>query len=313
MEKKETLVNIAAGTSMLLLDKFGTMLLFGKDNDGCYCFTISGDRKICFLKETKCLQFNYFQDAHFTNLQVKLNDRDGLDIFISLCSDLENVIRASKTKEEMYSSIEYRLKFWKKMFTNSSKLLTEKEVQGLYGEMYFLDNCLIPYLGIDEAVKSWAGPMMLSKDFAHGLEWFEVKCINAMEKAVSISSHEQLLSDNPGNLVVIKVEKMGQAFENGIASINNLFKKIELELKNNPQSLESFREKCAAIGFYPDISYDAIRYKVVSIIDYAVEGKFPRIVNPEEFGEAFAKISYSLLLGAINDFIVEEPVWMKID
>ena len=59
-------------------------------------------------------------------------------------------------------------------------------IQGLFGEMYFLKNYMIPKFGINSAIFSWSGPEQTSKDFSLENNWFEIKTISAKSSLVKI-------------------------------------------------------------------------------------------------------------------------------
>jgi hypothetical protein len=275
---------------------------YGRDDKGQLCIAIVSPFSSLLPKSTKAMEFSQHKNGSEFWTYIGLQDEAEKSAFFSFCDDLISTIEEAADDKSAFQGVLDRIALWKKMFSSRGGLLTEKVIQGLFGELLFIDEYMIPKFGKEKAIKAWGGPLGLPKDFTIGLDWFEVKCILATEYSVTISSHEQLLSSNPGHLVVIKVEKMTEAFNNGISNVNLLFSKIEKELSDTPEVLDDFFTKVKKLGYWPEDAYDAYRFKVVDKVFYSVTEGFPRITSPSTFGNAFGKISYELLINAIDKF-----------
>lgn len=237
---------------------------------------------------------------------LSLSDEGFKSAFFSLCDDIIYVLNNIVDNESGFVIFVDRIKTWKKMFANKPGLLSDQVIQGLYGELYFLDNFMFQKYGMEKAMKAWGGPQGLPKDFSVDLDWYEVKCINLNKDKVVISSAQQLESENPGNLVVIKVESEPEGFNNGVATINQLFKKISGELSNLPNSLDFFIDCLTKRGFSPDEEYDKHRFNVVSMDFYVVDERFPHITLSEDNQQAIGKITYELMLNSLKKYLKEE-------
>ena len=295
----------------LLKEKLPLEIYYGRDYKGRLCLAVAAPFSAQTPKPTKLLDFYQTKSNREYWSYICLTDEEVKSAFYAFCEDVVDAIVPLTDQKEAFQHILERIRIWKRMFASKSGLLSESSIQGLFGELYFIDEYLIPKFGKQKAVRAWGGPLGMSKDFSVGLEWFEVKCVSATEDSVSISSHEQLLSDNPGHLTIVKVEKMPEAFNNGISTINALFDKIKLTLEDTPDLLDEFMEKINKVGYVPDDAYDRYKYKTIGMNFYKVDDSFPRLTSPSAFGNAISAISYKLLINAIAPYLEGDELWKK--
>lgn len=281
-------------------------LYYGIDKKSRLCLCYQSEKPCGDLPGTKVLDIvsGPIGGGKFATF-LSLTDEGFKSAFFSLCDDIISVLNNIADNESGFIIFVDRIKTWKKMFANKPGLLSDQVIQGLYGEMYFLDNFMFKKYGAEKAVKAWGGPQGLPKDFSIDLDWYEIKCVSSSKEKVVISSTQQLESENPGNLVVIKVESEPEGFDNGIATINQLFKKISGELSNLPGSLDLFIDCLTKKGFSPDEEYDKHRFNVISMDFYVVDEKFPRITISENSQQAIGKITYELILNSLKEFLKE--------
>lgn len=288
---------------------------YGIDENGCLCICFTVDFIVPLPKSTSILKFSQSQsrvDGEYT-VYISLTDVSKKGVFFSFCQDLIDCVSGKADDGSAAHALVERIGMWKSMFSRNSKFLSASDIKGLFGELYFLHTALIPNLGSEKAVKAWSGPLGLSKDFAINLDWYEVKTTGGQSTFVTISSHEQLLSDNPGHLVIVRVEEMGEAFNNGIPTINALFEVIRNEISNNPAAVESFLERLEKKKYSPEDEYNKYRFKVVTMDSYLVDENFPKITKPTKFGTAFSHISYGLLINALSPYKEAKEPWTTKD
>ena len=295
----------------LLREELPLEVYYGRDYKGRLCLAIVVPFSAQMPKPTKLLDFMQAKVGHDFWTYISLTDEEAKSTFYALCEDIVDNIAPLTDQKEAFQHVLDRVRIWKRMFAAKGGLLSETSIQGLFGELYFIDEYLIPKFGKEKAIRAWGGPLGMSKDFSVGLEWYEVKCASATEDSVQISSHEQLLSDNPGHLVVAKVEKMPEAFNNGISTINALFEKIKLTLDDSPELFDDFMEKINKVGYIPDDAYDRFKYKTIGMNFYKVDEQFPRLTSPSSFGNAISAISYRILINALIPYMEEDEQWKK--
>lgn len=282
-------------------------LYYGLDKDGHYCIGYQSDTQNEKITGTKILAITSGKDTSGKYMTfLTLADNNFKSVFFSLCDDIISVLNDIANNESGYLVFIDRIQKWKKMFASKTGLLSDIVIQGLYGELYFLDNYMFKKYGKEQAVKAWGGPQGMPKDFSINLDWYEVKCIGSSKDKVIISSAQQLEAENPGYLVVIKTENVPEGFNNGIATINQLFRKISGELSKLPGSLDLFLDCLSKREFSPNEEYDKYRFNVTSMSFYEVDKDFPRIVLPQGDVGAIGKVTYELMLNSLHKFLKEE-------
>lgn len=279
-------------------------LYYGYDKKGRLSLSLISDKYEKNLTGTQILDIVSGQNkSGLYQIFLSLNDSNYKSIFFALCDDIIASLDVVKNSSIGFKVFVDRIRKWKKMFTSKSSFLDEKSIQGLYGELYFLDGYRFHKYGREKAIKAWGGPLGRAKDFSIDLDWYEVKCMTTNSNKITISSIQQLDSENPGHLVVVKVELVPEGFNNGIASLNNLFWKITKELYNLPESSDLFLQCVLKKGFQPDDFYEQFRFDVVSEDFYLVQKDFPRVQLPKGSEDSIGKVTYELMVNSLKDYL----------
>ena len=233
-------------------------------------------------------------------LSFDLLDNSFDDLFYRFCADiLESTIES--VSKNIIPFIVTRWYNWISLFKNpNDNLLSESEIKGLIGELYFLNVYMFKKYGYEKSLNSWMGPEMSHKDFEINKEWYEIKTINDNALSVKISSLEQLDSNIVGNLVIIKVEQNNQEVENTV-SLNSYVNKIKGKLPSNLIYL--FEKKLLTVKYFYNTDYDKYIYSIRSLSFYNVKDNFPKIKS-DNLSRGIVKVSYEILLSEINEFKV---------
>jgi len=304
MQDFKTLFSSLSTTNNLRLidNELPLDFFYGLDSEGRITLALSTSFPTYKIPSTKLLDVVQKKDNDKFWVYICLKDKSASSTFFSFCDDLIDAVKNLKNEKEAYEAFEKRLNCWKTMFSLSNPFLSREEIQGLFGELVFADRVLFGKFGHRETIESWGGPSGTSKDFSIGLDWYEVKTISSEMPTVKISSHQQLISNNPGHLIVVKIENMPDGFDNGVATVNQLFKKIKLELKSDSVISKMFFEKISSLGYRQDEYYDKYRFKLVDIQSYCVDEKFPVLRKTPEMEKFVGKISYELYIGSLTDY-----------
>ncbi len=293
-------------------EKYNTQKLIKLDN--CvlrvyYGLNPNGKLRLSFI--SKCQTGRVAQTKAIAVVQGTSNDHDNWtcfdlmdtsakQVFYALCNDLIKIISCCKTEQEAITSMLNRFYAWKKMFKGQSQL-SEEKIKGLFGEMYYLLEYMIPKYGVHQAICSWSGIDGLSKDFSINDNWYEIKTISANRSAVKISSITQLSSETEGELCVVKVEKMYQEFSNGKSSLKELFDCIMDNIEDN-ELVEVFVSKLSNFGYDMSDTMNQHKYRVDNVASYLVKEDFPRIMEGEIKYSEITNVTYELQLPAIEKF-----------
>lgn len=198
-------------------------LYIGKNEKGNPTLRFNGKFQPIKLVGNGLLEIKQVKTKNYNSLLFCFNSSDNLSLFYNFCEDIINQTQ-NYTGTDGYVEIVNRYNQWKKMFYGSSKLLTENEILGLIGELLFLKDFAIREYGTTIGLNGWSGPEPTHKDFSFDNFWYEIKTINSFKNSVTISSIEQLDSENEGRLIVYSLEKMSPSFR-GI-TLNALVQKV---------------------------------------------------------------------------------------
>ena len=281
-------------------------IYYGLSQDGYYRIAFLSSAVAPKIESTKMLRVTQGQESKNTYWTCfDLLQNDAKKVFFTFCDNLVEAITDVCDEQNALYTLKKRYITWKSMFKRDSECKISREnLQGLYGELYFLKKYMLDRYTPEVAVLAWSGPDAKSKDFAVNNEWFEVKTAGANAATVKISSLAQLSSVNPGHLAILKVEAMSDQFDNGESSIGDLFKYILKQIDD--EKIESvFLSKLSAVGF--DASDDSFvaKFDVKSMTLYKVDAKFPRITEENVPYVEICDVTYSLIINSLKPYLEE--------
>lgn len=244
-------------------------------------------------------QWSESQNVYWTCFD--LVDSSAKTVFYKFGNDLIESINSNENEDVTLLAMKNRFFIWKKMFKSLKNQMSDESYKGLFGELYFIHEYLIPLYGVEESVKMWSGADNTNKDFSTGTDWFEIKTISSSRNAVTISSMEQLESDKPGKLVVVKTERMSDQYDDGKCTVRQLIDLIMNKIDDDSLK-DAFVDKLVLYGFDEETTQN-ITHKVVKVNTYIVSKDFPRVTRKEVPHNAITKLSYELSLSAIDNYL----------
>lgn len=235
-------------------------------------------------------------------LLISLKNAEMLDTFCALCNDIVESTRVCNNNDSGYVVIIDRLYSWKKLFSSRKEKLQESTIMGILGEMIFLHSYLFPTYGQHEALVSWSGQEFTHKDFSMEHVWYEVKAIHTGKQQVRISSLEQLQSNNDGELIIVSLERMSEAFDGIYLSkmANLILREITFDADK-----DLFLSQLYNQGYQFDTSDDRFIYDISSIKRYKVDCNFPKLIR-NEINNAIIQALYDLDINEIRKFQIGE-------
>lgn len=279
-------------------------IYFGYSQEGFIRLSFLSTTRPFKVESTANLRVSYNDDptgafwSHFD-----LIDKNQEVVFISFAKNLIESASYCVTEEQALRAVKQRFMTWKSLFkknivTNISSMI----VQGVYGELWFLYNYMIPHYGVEKAIMAWAGPEGKSKDFAIGNCWFEIKTIGANASKVHISSMSQLSSDKPGKLVVIKVEALADQYDGDCSCVADLFNKIKDEIKD--EAIENvFYSRFSLTGIVQSDEAMNLKFKTKEQFHYIVDESFPKITDSTKPYPEICDVEYDLSLNALDKYL----------
>lgn len=252
------------------------------------------------ITSTKTIDAQFYKrDDGKLMLAFSLIDDQLKDIFFKFCEDIIESTRLN-TKEDGFAPAVDRWNTWISFFSKSSLPLSENEVLGLIGEIYFLQTVMIEKYGNEVALDSYIGTDRAHKDFEVNDIWYEVKSIHNGVRAVSISSIEQLDANIAGNLEIITFDQSTATYEGNI-TLNMLVSGFRSTLDRKWQLL--FDEKMRKANYIEDERYDEYNFIHVSTDEFTVSDEFPRLTK-SSMPMGITKASYEIDISAIQRFKV---------
>ena len=237
--------------------------------------------------------------------QLTLQSTDSTDIFHKLCNDIIEKTRKVPDLKAALELIYQRLERWRAFLSKSAKnILTFKEIQGLFTELAFLEECVDKkHVSAQAAVEGWQGPLGAPHDFIFGPEAVEIKSLSgSFADGVRISNEGQLTSHL--NHLYLHVIFLVQDFDctTGL-SLNQLVQRIRCKFTGE---VLATLDSCLFESGYIDIpDYDRPCFSISQTKTYEILNGFP-CLTPENIPEGISEVSYFVSFASIEDFLIEE-------
>jgi hypothetical protein len=216
-------------------------------------------------------------------------------LFMRLCDDLIEAGSTFQPKCNAGHFVLSRIGRWRRLLSiGKDGLLSEKELQGLLGELLFLKTSM-QLFGLKDSVEGWKGPFDAPRDFELPACAYEVKAIRYGSVTVHISSIDQLdVAGAQLRLVVYELTRtdpkndVSITLPSAISDINKL-------LNQDENLFRDFEAKLISAGYVYRPEYQAIGFCVESCRYYEVTTNFPKLVR-SALPHAVAEASYDLFL-----------------
>lgn len=244
------------------------------------------------LPRLKCLEVsqNLRHDGQFA-LIVSLATPELFHPFRYVCDDLVESLRHQASQESAATFMLHRLEKWRRLLEVNRKGLSQAEIQGLVGELLFLEK-LSTAIGSSAAVEAWLGPSGAPQDFQSGGNIYEIKANAIGGHTVVISSLEQLnTGTTPANLIVYSVGSASMD-ASGAFSLNQLVVRIRNLLEGTSAS-STFELKLAELGYDEKQIEAESPLVVLNVRAFTLEDGFPRL-TPSAVAPAIESATYCL-------------------
>lgn len=282
-----------------LIDKEHPLSLYiGLNEEGQYSIEYQGDFRPLRIKDSSAISVRHYKKRNANSIMFSLKDSSILGTFCVFCEDLVDSTRSAKDNESGYSLLVNRFYSWRKMFNQGRSVLDEKRIMGLIGELLFLKDFMFRNFDKSFSIYSWTGSEKLKKDFSLDNTWYEIKSIHSGKDSVTISSFEQLDSEQEGHLIIYSMERMSPEFYG--VSLNKLVKEVH-SLIDTELIKDVFLQKMSDADYSFDNEYDDFVYDIKNVDSYSVTNCFPCIHKTAEL-DAVSKIQYELILSKIEHF-----------
>lgn len=214
------------------------------END--YGILLEADKEF-FPKNIETPNFENFEIKNITNRQSKnyiwfflKKDSEFQKQFELICIDIiENSIEAKSQKGSILNFVNGIIT-WQELLKEKKSELGTNALKGLYAELYFINEILIPKFGEKKAIQFWK-PNNNTHDFVTGNMTIEIKATTISPiKSVSINSLKQL-DDTLTKKLYLFILQIG---DNKGSSVPEIIDQIKSKIKqNSPDDLYLFERK----------------------------------------------------------------------
>jgi hypothetical protein len=256
--------------------------------------------------------------AGHVSFGVVLRDPRFTDVFSALAEDLaRRVEESSGAPAEAVALLLGQLVRWQRFLAASTAGLSPEAQRGLWGELKFLHDTLIPITEGGVAVLGWKGPVGAHQDFQYTSAWIEVKTTLAKQPQTVRIASERQLDDTHAPALFLHV-LMLETHEGGPATLPALVAQLRAMLEPWPATREVFEDALLAARYLDSHAprYVATGYAVRQADTFRVGAGFPRIIEanlPSGIGDANYQLSlaactaFSAPISAITDALQPSP------
>ncbi len=238
-------------------------------------------------------------------LQLALTERRFDSVFDALLHDVIEVVARAQSQSAAVAAFVSRLRHWQKFLERAGPNgLSREAQQGLFGELWFLRERMIPLVGPDPALLAWVGPGGAHQDFLLQSCAIEVKTTGTKEPQQLIIQSERQLDDTGlaalflFHLSIDVREGVGETLVMMIDSLRQL-------LKANTAALELLEDRLLETGFLQAHAsqYERTGYNIRHTFLYQVKDSFPRIVE-SDLKPGVGALRYSIAAAECRHFLV---------
>ena len=238
--------------------------------------------------------------AHFG---MALKEPRFADVFTALAEDLVRRVIDAGSPDEQARAFLGQLARWQRFLSASFEGLSEEAQRGLWGELYFLREHLLPTLGV-AAVNGWKGGERAHQDFQFESSAVEVKTTLAKQPQVVRVTSERQLDDEGWAALFLNVIALDARDGSGEA-LPTMVAAVRAKLASDTAAREQFEDELLATGYFDAHAarYADRGYTVRAVGFFRVGPKFPRLVEadmPSGVGDA----NYALSVAACEPFAV---------
>jgi Putative PD-(D/E)XK family member, (DUF4420) len=228
------------------------------------------------------------------------------DIFTILTTDIAEHIAPTTDQKTAVEQFLVRLQRWQQFLERSGpEGLGDEAQRGLFGELWFICNYLVPVLGV-QAVTAWTGPFLTAQDFQLPRSAIEVKTTTAKEHQKLAITGEKQLESSPQLRVLLLHLSLSAQRDTG-TTLTELVAQVRALLASSPLSLAVFEDALLAAGY---LDLHATRYMHPGYLKrehhfFDVKDTFPRIVGAD-LRAGVGDVSYSVSVAVCFPYQVAE-------
>lgn len=232
-------------------------------------------------------------------LSFILINQEYSDMFCHFCDDMIMYAVDNKNKDVIESFSNRYIKWQNMLKKNNSGLLSKEAVKGLIGEIHFLLNYMIHKYGAENAIYSWVGIEYNIHDFITDHLWYEVKSVKNGASTVTVSSIEQLDSDENGQLVINYFDDTSITDSNKITLNSIVHELLNININENIKIM--IYDKLIDYGYVNRKEYDTIAFRFVKRKIYNINNT-TEIIRRNNIPDTIKNARYEIFIAKIQDY-----------
>jgi hypothetical protein len=236
---------------------------------------------------------------------VALKELRFADVFTALAEDLVRRVTEAGDPAAQARVFLAQLARWKKFLSASFDGLTEEAQRGLWGELHFLRERLLPLLKA-AAVNGWKGGERAHQDFQFGGGAIEVKTTLAKQPQIVRITSERQLDNSSWSLLLLNVVAL-ELREGGGETLPAMIASLRSRLAGDLAAQEQFEDELLLSGYLDahSVRYSDRGYIVRSATTFQIKTSFPRLVEKDLPG-GIGDVKYGLAIAACAAFALNE-------
>jgi len=243
--------------------------------------------------------------AGYVTLSIRLTHPRFRDVFTCLAEDVANHVALSKNDAAAIKALVSRLERWQEFLKKHPvEGLGDQSQRGLFGEVLFLRQYMIPHLGSRAGIAAWTGPNGANQDFQIPAAAIEIKTSSAKQhQTLEISSERQLDGTGVSNLLIYHLSL--DARQGGGETLVDAIESVRTLLVSDPVALQQFEDRLFQLG-YLDMhaaNYSATGYTVRETNFFRVIDGFPRIVEGD-LRKGVGDVRYTISVSECKNFSI---------
>lgn len=226
-------------------------------------------------------------------------------VFELLCADMITYSQTAGNEAAALNLTVMRFKQWNKLLEHQRRnLMDESNRKGLLGELIYLCEVIDGGYPVFAAVQGWVGPDGADQDFVYADGWHEVKSVGVSASSVKISSLEQLANSDPGELVVMCIDKCAPE-RSGAVSLGEQVDRTLEQVHGDSDALSLLESKLVRYGFIDLPEYREQKYIYTKKMRFRVDVDFPRL-TANNVAPQIIETQYSISLAGIEGWRMED-------
>lgn len=239
------------------------------------------------------------------DLFIILNRQEDWELFLALCSDLTASCSGRKNSEWI-PIVHRRLKRWQQFLKQNHQLqLSIEQQMGLFSELSYMLNYVLPVYGIKASLNAWVGPDFDKQDFSLEGLLIEIKSYPSSKgPLIHVSSFHQL--DNSIKPLALAV--YGLTLTESGSSVQDLADSIKAVIRKDNEDLEDiFIGKLAEYGYFEGMPPESLfRFAVDKIRAFSVSDDFPKLLA-KDVSRQIVSVNYVIDLSKCEEFEMADP------